>query len=187
MVAGERVYVDTTAAAGCLLGVGVSETADAAGLTEADGEFQREAMTLNPDYTPESVNTDGWESTQVAWKTLFPGITLMLCFLHMVLGIQQSCRREDQLFAQITDKLWHLYRSCDCRCFGQRLRRFLEWVDTQEVSDTVHKKIQKLRHKASVFKLTFDLPQAYRTPLSSRPLDKLSRPRSLCHAIFSWD
>lgn len=66
------MYVATTAAAGCLLGVGVSDTADAAGLTQAYGEFQREAMMLNPDYTPQSVNTDGWESTQVAWKTLFP-------------------------------------------------------------------------------------------------------------------
>lgn len=164
------MYVATTAAAGCLLGVGVSDTADAAGLTQAYGEFQREAMMLNPDYTPQSVNTDGWESTQVAWKTLFPGITLMLCFLHTILGIQRSCRRARQLYTQITDKLWHLYQSCDCRCFGQRLRRFLEWANTQELSDTLHQKIQKLRHKAEAFKLTFDLPQAYRT---SNQVDRL--------------
>ncbi len=181
------MYVATTAAAGCLLGMGVSDTADAVGLTQAYGEFQREAMTLNPDYTPESVNTDGWESTQVAWKALFPEITLILCFLHTVLGIQQSCRRARQLCAQITDKLWHLYRSCDCRCFGQRLRRFLEWADTQELSDTLHQKIQKLKHKASAFKPTFALPEAYRTRLSSRPPNQLSRSRPNCHAIFSRD
>jgi hypothetical protein len=105
----ERVYIATTVAEGCFLGVGVSETADTEGLSQAYGEFQPEILALDPDYAPESVNTDGWESTQNAWQRLFPGVTLMLWFLHTVLSIQQSCRRNYQFFQDITQKLWELY------------------------------------------------------------------------------
>ena len=47
---------------------------------------------LDPDYQPKTVNTDGW-GHQEAWKTLFPGITLLLCFLHSVLKITDRCKR----------------------------------------------------------------------------------------------
>ncbi len=40
---------------------------------------------LNLDSRPETVNTDGWSQTQAAWRTLFPGIQIVLCFLHAVL------------------------------------------------------------------------------------------------------
>jgi hypothetical protein len=167
---GERVYVATTAAAGCLLGVGLAETADAVALTQAYGEFQQEVHALNPDYAPQSVNTDGWEGTQSAWKSLFPGITLMLCFLHTVLSIQQRCRRIPKFLAQVTEKLWHLYGSLNPHQFGQRLRRLQEWAAKQDVSATVSQKIQGLTQKAARFKLTFEIPQAYRT---SNQVDRL--------------
>jgi len=167
---GERVYVATTVASGCFLGVGVSETADTSGLTQAYGEFQQEALELNPTYAPESVNTDGWESTQKAWQKLFPTVTLMLCFLHTVLNIQQSCRRDPKFFKNISDHLWNLYESPDPRSFGQRLRRLLEWASQQDISEILHQKIQKLADKAVQFKLTFRHPQAYRT---SNQVDRL--------------
>jgi hypothetical protein len=91
---GERVYVATTAAQECILGVGLAQDADAESLTQAYGEFQQEARALNPDYAPQSVNTDGWEAPQLAWQNLFPGITLMLCFLHTVL---RGCLRIEKL------------------------------------------------------------------------------------------
>jgi hypothetical protein len=34
--------------------------------------FQIEVLNLKPDYQPETVNTDGWEETQAAWKIIFP-------------------------------------------------------------------------------------------------------------------
>ena len=94
----------TTAASGCFLGVGVSQTADESGLSAADGELQQEATALKPDYAPQSVNTDGWEGTQLAWKSLFASITLMRCFLHTVLGIQQAMGRKCKVFGQTTDR-----------------------------------------------------------------------------------
>jgi hypothetical protein len=109
-----------TAALGCCLGVGIAESADADALSAAYREFQQEALQLNPNYAPASVNPDGWEGTQNAWKQLFPGIRLILCFLHAVLGIQQRCRRRGTVFQTVTDKLWHLYHSLNPKQFAQR-------------------------------------------------------------------
>lgn len=160
----------TTAARGCFLGVGVSETADEAGLSAAYGEFQQEALALKPDYAPQSVNTDGWEGTQLAWKSLFPGITLMLCFLHTVLGIQRAMGRKCQAFGKTTDRLWQVYHSPNRRCFGQRVRRLIEWAATQPMPQKAQQQLEKLAQRAKTFKLTFELPQAYRT---SNTVDRL--------------
>jgi hypothetical protein len=108
-----------TAAVGCFLGVSLAESADATALQKAYGEFQVEAQQVNPNYQPQSVNTDGWKPTQQAWKTLFPSITIVLCFLHTVLGVQQLCRRTWTVFKVVTDKLWHLYDSPNRRQFAR--------------------------------------------------------------------
>ena len=95
-----------TAAKECFLGVGVAYRADETALTQAYGEFQQEAKALNPDYCPETVNTDGWDATQQAWKTLFPGITLMLCFLLPFWAFNSIVAPDGVLYSQVTDKLW---------------------------------------------------------------------------------
>lgn len=161
---GERVYIAVTAAVGCFLGVSVTQSADAETLQQAYGEFQREAPQLNPTYCPESVNTDGWDATQQAWKALFPGITVVLCFLHLVLGMQQLCRRTCEVFKSVTDKLWHLYESHNRQQFAQRLRRLLEWANRtdNDLPDKARQKFLNLPNKAVQLKVTFDLPQAYR-------------------------
>lgn len=169
---GERVYVAVTAAMGCFLGVGVAQSADTEGLTPAYREFQREALAVHPNYQPQSVNTDGWQATQNAWKTLFPTITLMLCFLHTVLGIQHLCRRTSELFQPLTQKLWRLYSSLTPRQFAQRLRRLGEWASNPKnsLSEPLQQKVLNLQANASRFKLTFELPDAYRT---SNQVDRL--------------
>jgi hypothetical protein len=169
---GERIYIAVTAAMGCFLGVAITETADAAGLGQAYGEFQQEAFDLNPAYQPDSVNTDGWEATQLAWKSLFPGITLILCFLHSVLAIQQRCRRQGNLFQTVTDKLWQLYHSRNRSQFGQRLRRLLEWANhpDTDLPEALRQKLLGLQAKVPDFTVTFDHPNAART---SNGVDRL--------------
>ena len=44
--------------------------------------FAAEARDVDPGYAPQTVNTDGWASTRNAFQTLFPLITVVLCFLH---------------------------------------------------------------------------------------------------------
>ena len=46
--------------------------ADTTELTHGYGVFAEEARNLDPAYAPATVNTDGWEATQWAWKALFP-------------------------------------------------------------------------------------------------------------------
>lgn len=161
-----------TAALGCFLGVGLATAATAAALTRAYGEFQQEAICHNPDYQPQSVNTDGWEGTQTAWKALFPGITLILCFLHTVLGIQRLCRRTPQLFNWVTHHLWRLYFSLNPRQFAQRLRRLHEWAANPETDlpDALRQKLLGLKAKAPQFAVTFQMPFAART---SNQVDRL--------------
>jgi hypothetical protein len=164
--------VAVTAAMGCFLGVGIARTADGAALQAAYGEFQQEATQHNPDYHPESVNTDGWEGTQNAWRRLFPGIQLVLCFLHTVLGIQTACRRKHPLFQTLTDQLWHLYHSETLRQFAQRLRRLGEWANAPntDLPDAAREKLLKLKAKAPQLSITFALPDAART---SNGVDRL--------------
>lgn len=152
-----------TAAKECFVGVGVAHSADETELTQAYEECQQEALALYPAYCPETVNTDGWDATQQAWKTLFPGIMLMLCFLHTVLGIQQHCRRDKVLYKDVTDKLWGLFHALNPRQFGQRLRRLQEWASTNVSHEIVLKKLVALKTKATKLKLTFEVPQVYRT------------------------
>jgi hypothetical protein len=148
----------------------VTVTADTVGLTQAYGEFQQEILALNPEYAPETVNTDGWDSTQIAWQQLFPSVTLMLCFLHTVLSFQQSSRRQPQFFRELSQRLWDLYHSPTPRCFGQRLRRLRAWAATQEISDFLQQKLQKLVEKSAQFKRMFAFPHAYHT---SNQVDRL--------------
>ena len=57
---GAKVYISTTVANGCILGAAVSESPSDEGLLSAYSEFMNEAWQLEPDYYPESVNTDGY-------------------------------------------------------------------------------------------------------------------------------
>jgi hypothetical protein len=164
--------VTVSAAREGFLGGGVASSADADALSEAYGEFRHEAWQLNSNYQPESVTTDGWDGTQNAWKALFPGITLILCFLHTVLGVQQRCRRVNQVFPMVTDKLWHLYHCLTLRQFGQRLRRLDEWALNPKTNlpDAVRQKLLTVKAKAPQFKVTFSMPDAART---SNQVDRL--------------
>ncbi len=67
---GEKIYISTVVGEQCILGVSVSENAGEEGLTEAYGKFRDEALDIKPEYSPKSVNTDGWKATMKAWESL---------------------------------------------------------------------------------------------------------------------
>lgn len=126
------------------------------------------------------------EHTQAAWRKLFPGIQIVLCFLHAVLGIQQRCRRATALFQKVTGKLWHVYKAPTLRQFAQRLRRLREWAEAKVKQHSVRHKLLNLKTKAAKFQMAYDFPDAYRT---SNALDRLMNyraPSALQHAVFSW-
>jgi hypothetical protein len=166
---GEKAFVTTTVARECILGVGLTDSAGTKDLTKGYAHFKEEAVNLRPDYQPGTVNTDGWESTQRAWKALFPGVTVILCFLHAFLSIKDRCKRHKDLQSSISDRVWSIYQAKSLTQFSQRIRRLREWATIIAV-DPVREKVLGLCDKAPELKKSFSHPEAYRT---SNALDRL--------------
>lgn len=122
---GQEVSVAMTAGAGCLLGVAIANTANAEHIESAYAEFKDEAHQLDAHYTPQSVCTDGFAATRLAWRRLFPKTVIVLCFLHGILKIIERCR--GQLRQSVLDRAWNCYRATTPAAFSQRLRRLKEW------------------------------------------------------------
>ena len=173
---GEMNTIATTVGEGCCLGATLSESADGVGLTAAYGEFQEEAHQTEPDYSPKTVNTDGWASTQLAWRTLFPMITILQCFLHAWLSIRQRGKHLKADFFELSNQIWNAYHSPDKRCFSQRLRRLKEW-SLKNLTGIVLSKVESLCKKRALWKLAFDHPDGHRT---SNMLDRVMRSMNRC-------
>lgn len=172
---GGKWYIGTTVAQDCVLGVAVSETADAAGLTSAYGVFKSEAQALNPHYQPTTINTDGWAATSRAWQTLFPSVTILLCFLHAFIKIRSRCKRLGRLYDQIKQQVWDIYQAPDRATFKAGITSLQSWVLRHRDGLTVYalESIEKLCQRADQFCLAFDYPTAYRT---SNMLDRHMEP-----------
>ncbi|GAK52959.1 hypothetical protein U14_04218 [Candidatus Moduliflexus flocculans] len=169
-LAGERVYIATTAGNNCFLGASISSEAGDEALTTAYRQFQHEAQQVQLAYQPTTVNTDGWSATRNAWKTLFPQVCVIQCFLHAVLGLKQvATNASHALYQQIVDVTWHVYHATTKRSFAQRVRRLREWGET--LADSPLKgKLLKLCGKSPAFASAYDHPTSLRT---SNMIDRL--------------
>ena len=169
---GKKVYLATTVAAGCCLGVAVAETASADDLTAAYGVFRDEARNVDPDYKPQTVNTDGWKGTHAAWLALFPQIVLLRCFLHAWLKIRDRAKNLKETFFELSTRVWDAYHAPDKRTFSQRLRQLKTWAG-QNVSGVVLDAVLDLCRKKKFWLAAHDHPQGHRT---SNMLDRVMRP-----------
>jgi hypothetical protein len=157
---GQRHYVATTVGEGGFLGATVVAEASTEALQGGYGEFLTEARDLAPPYQPATVCTDGWKATREAWQLLVPTVTLLLCFLHSVLKIEERCR--GVLRQQLRHMTWHVYQARTKAEFGQRVRRLREWARGQ-LSGAVQETVLKLCALKEQFKLAYDFPEAART------------------------
>jgi hypothetical protein len=172
---GEKAYIATTVGSDCILGASISLSADEEGLTEAYGHFQEEALHLNPDYQPESVNIDGWAATQKAWLNLFPLIAIMQCFLHAFLKIRNCCKKRfKEIYPEIAEQVWEAYKATDAASFLAKIAALENWA-TKKLQGTgsALQSVQKLCAKANLFVLAFEHPTAYRT---SNMIDRHMQP-----------
>jgi hypothetical protein len=167
-----KVYLAATAGGGCCLGLALAETPGADDLTRAYGVFRVEARRLDPDYRPETVNTDGWPATQAAWRVLFKGVTLILCFLHAFLKIQERAVHLKEGFDILRERVWAAYHAPDARSFSQRLRRLREWATDHVEKEVVREKVLALCKKRPAFVRAYDHPGCCRT---SNLVDRLLR------------
>jgi hypothetical protein len=163
---GEKGYVATTAAKGCLLGVALTDQANDKSLTEAYGVFQKESLSLDPTYKPKTVNTDGWFSTQNAFTTLFPGIVTILCFLHGFLKVRDRGRSEHELH----ERIWEVYHSTSIQMFDRRMKAFRKWFESNEWSQSISEMTAKLWKRSNQYRQAFKHDDCYRT---SNQVDRL--------------
>lgn len=86
------------------LGAEIAESAGTDDLTAAYRVFRDEALNIDPEYKPDSVNTDGWGPTQTAWGVLFSGVTVLVCFLPAWLKIRCRGKKHD-LFSEVSRRV----------------------------------------------------------------------------------
>lgn len=173
---GEKAYIATTVGADCVLGVSMALAADVQELTAAYVQFKQETQRLDTNYQPETVNTDGWSATQLAWKALFPTIVIIQCFLHAFINIRSRCKRLKELFPIITQQVWDIYHTDEISSFKQQVKDLQTWAQ-QNLTSYALKSVLKLCSKSHLFVLAFDYPDAYRT---SNMLDRHMEPMDRC-------
>ena len=172
-IKGEKAYVATTVAEGCILGAEVTESASEAALSEGYEIFKSEAQQLKPDYQPKTVNTDGWWATQNVWKQLFPAIFIIECFLHAYLKVRdRATKKLADLFDIAADKVWQCYQASSKRIFAQRIRRLSEWANNNLQDCPMKDNLLKLCLKKKRWLAHFDFPNAHRT---SNMLDRIMK------------
>lgn len=170
---GVKAYVATTIVKDCILGAEVCPKADLEGLKEAYGVFEQEALDLCPDYQPNTVNTDGWSATQAAWKSLFPGIEIIECFLHAYLKIRdRATKLMTGFFFPLAEKVWHCYRAESKAQMSQRIRRVAEWTLENVPQSPMKENVLKLCKKKNRWLKHLAFPNAHRT---SNQLDRVMR------------
>lgn len=162
---GEKAYIAVTVAKDCALGASVSLSADEDGLTEAYGHFQAEILHVDPDYKPETVNTDGWSATKKAWCNLFPLIVIIECFLHAFLKIRNCCKKRlEDVYPEIAQRVWDVYHSIDEGSFFSGIDALQRWAEERlHDAPIALQSIRKLCSKADRFVLAFAHPNAHRT------------------------
>jgi hypothetical protein len=167
---GQKVYIATTVAAGCVLGAEPATTAGTDDLKDAYAVFKQEARDIAPKYAPKTVNTDGWKGTKAAWKILFEHVVILQCFLHAWLKIRDRAKHLDQ-FAEISRRIWETYHAPDRRGFGQRIRSLRTWA-REHLSGVVLEKVLDLCQKRDRWSIAYRHPRGHRT---SNMLDRLMR------------
>ena len=159
---GEEVVVATTVGDDCVLGASLALGIDTPNLAEAYQHFKDEALHLNPEYQPETVNTDGWEATQKAWRNLFPLIVIIECFLHAFIKIRERGKHLKDTFRQLSQMVWDVYHAVDAAAFRSQATELLAWAENN-TTDYVLEAVRKLYAKVDRFVLAYNHPLAHRT------------------------
>jgi hypothetical protein len=168
---GEKTYIATTVAEGCVLGAEISPGASTDDLKKAYGVFKDEALVVDPKYAPSTVNTDGWGGTIGAWTALFVNIVLIRCFLHAWLRIRERSKNLKEMFFEIGERVWAVYDSVTRTMMSQRIRRLRDWA-TKNLKGVVLEKVLDLCDKKWEWSLWYDHPDGHTT---SNMLDRLMR------------
>ena len=106
----------------------------------AYGWFRDEVGVVSAASAPQTVNTDGGNATQAAWRTLFPKMVLILCFPHGFLKIRDRCRKAFELHG----KVWEVYQATSAQAFREKMESFRQWCAARWRSGPIHEALEKL-------------------------------------------
>lgn len=169
---GAKGYVALTAGGGCVLGAALVATADEEQLTAAYSVFRDEARAVDPDYTPHTVNTDGWQATHNAWQALFTGVAVVLCFLHGFLKIRDRGRKLHELHRRV----WEVFRAATAAAFRRQMKAFRAWWQPQTWAAPVREALTKLGEHTADYVRAYAHPGCHRTSnLVDRLMNRLYR------------
>lgn len=164
---GEKAFLAMTVGDGCVFGVDLVPSASDACLRDGYGVFAQEAREVDPNYSPETVNTDGWQSTQNAWQVLFPVVTLIRCILHGFLRIRDRCNKAFEHHQRV----WDVYRAKTAEEFRLRMEIFRQWIDaTPTLAPAVRTAMLKFCQRREEYAKAYDHPGCRRT---SNMVDRL--------------
>jgi hypothetical protein len=181
---GEEVVVATTVGDDCILGASVALAADTENLTEAYQHFKDEAQALKAEYTPDTVNTDGWNATQRAWLNLFPMIIIIECFLHAFIKIRERAKHLKETFSQLSQQVWNVYHAADAAAFRLQAEALRLWAE-QHTTGYVLEAVHKLCAKTERFVLAYNHPLAHRTSnMLDRHMNSMAHVGWIVHASF---
>jgi len=183
-VKGQRSYIATTVSSECILGTEVSRSASEEDLTESYGVFIKEAINVNPTYSPITINTDGWFATKKSWKAIAKKIAIIECFLHGFIKIRdRAVKKLSPVFREISDKVWDCYKAETKRSFSQRMRRIKQWAIKNVPESVMKEKLLELCSNCRKWTKFYDFPKSYRT---SNALDRLMKLMSRHVFIHQW-
>ncbi|WP_459918091.1 hypothetical protein, partial [Desulfocicer niacini] len=119
------------------------------------------AELVDPEYIPDTVNTDSGIPTQNAWKNLFPSITLLACFLHMFIGIHNRSKKNLQIsFKMLLLNFVIIMRVHFGLFFSQRVH---EWCINTKAPPIILEKIKKIRGNLAQFTVAYNFPGSHHT------------------------
>ncbi|MDM8528747.1 hypothetical protein QUF58_11145, partial [Anaerolineales bacterium HSG24] len=162
IINGKRAYIPMTGAYDCVFFAGATLAADTDSLTKAYEVFKTEAELIDPEYTPLTVNLDGWAATQNACKAIFPDIVPINCFLHAFIKIRSRCKSKPY-FQQLSSIVWHTYHAPDKTSFSERIQALNEWALLNIPSGPPLEAVQKLCNREKEFLKAYDFSGAFRT------------------------
>ncbi len=170
--AGRKGYVATTVGGGCVLGVALTAAADDVHLREAYGVFAAEARGVEPAYAPATVNVDGWAATRNAFRSLFPAIAVVPCFLHGFLKVRDRCRKARDLHRRV----WDVYRAATAAEFRRLMDEFRRWCGRQTWTAPVREMMEKPLARTEAYAVAHGHPGCHRTSNAvDRPMNRLCR------------
>ena len=111
-------------------------------------------------------------------RPCFPALSGFYVFCMRLLKCAICAAPTPPLWQVLREKLWHIYHGCSKREFAQRLRRFLECSNRQELRDSIQSRIQRIRQKSPLFQRAYDIEgvprtsNAWLTDKSLRKIDK---------------